>query len=35
MEAADGELHRKYTDDLTRFATGLVGPSNAAGPVRR
>lgn len=30
MEAADGELYRKYADDLTRFATGLVGPSNGA-----
>jgi RNA polymerase sigma factor (sigma-70 family) len=30
MEAADSEIYRKYADDLTRFATGLVGPSNAA-----
>jgi RNA polymerase sigma factor (sigma-70 family) len=26
----DGEVYRKYADDLTRFATGLVGPSDAA-----
>lgn len=30
MDASDGEVYRKYADDLTRFATGLVGPSNAA-----
>jgi RNA polymerase sigma factor (sigma-70 family) len=30
MEAADGELYRKHADDLTRFATGLVGPDHAA-----
>jgi RNA polymerase sigma factor (sigma-70 family) len=30
VEASDGEVYRKYADDLTRFATGLVGPSNAA-----
>jgi RNA polymerase sigma factor (sigma-70 family) len=30
VEASDGELYRKYADDLTRFATGLVGPSHAA-----
>lgn len=29
MEAADGAIYRKHADDLTRFATGLVGPSNA------
>ncbi|HXQ76364.1 MAG TPA: sigma-70 family RNA polymerase sigma factor [Acidimicrobiales bacterium] len=30
MAATDGEVYRKYADDLTRFATGLVGPSDAA-----
>ncbi len=30
VEASDGDVYRKYADDLTRFATGLVGPSNAA-----
>lgn len=30
VEAADFEFYRKYADDLTRFATGLVGPSDAA-----
>jgi RNA polymerase sigma-70 factor (ECF subfamily) len=30
VEAADGAVYRKHADDLTRFATGLVGPSNAA-----
>lgn len=30
VEAADSEIYRKNADDLTRFATGLVGPSNAA-----
>ena len=30
VEAADSEIYRKYADDLTRFATGLVGPSDAA-----
>ena len=30
VEASDGEVYRNYADDLTRFATGLVGPSNAA-----
>jgi RNA polymerase sigma factor (sigma-70 family) len=29
VEAADEELYRKHADDLTRFATALVGPSNA------
>jgi RNA polymerase sigma-70 factor (ECF subfamily) len=29
VEPADEELYRKYADDLTRFATGLVGPSHA------
>ena len=30
VEAADEELYRKHADDLTRFATALVGPSDAA-----
>lgn len=30
VDAADGELYLKHADGLTRFATGLVGPSNAA-----
>jgi DNA-directed RNA polymerase specialized sigma24 family protein len=30
VEASDGEIYRKYADDLIRLATGLVGPSNAA-----
>lgn len=30
MGASDGELYRKYAEELTRFATGLVGPSDAA-----
>jgi RNA polymerase sigma factor (sigma-70 family) len=30
VKAADGEIYRKHCDELTRFATGLVGPSNAA-----
>ena len=30
VEAADEELYRKYADELTRFATGLVGPSDAS-----
>ncbi len=25
----DGEIYAKYADELVRFATGLVGPSNA------
>jgi RNA polymerase sigma-70 factor (ECF subfamily) len=29
VEIADGEIYRKHADELTRFATGLVGPSNA------
>ena len=29
MEEADGELYRKHADELIRFATGLVGPTNA------
>jgi RNA polymerase sigma factor (sigma-70 family) len=27
---ADGELYRKHAQELTAFATGLVGPSHAA-----
>lgn len=30
LEAADEEFYRKHADDLTRFATGLVGPNNAS-----
>ncbi len=30
VDIADSELYRKHADDLTRFATGLVGPQNAA-----
>ena len=30
VEATDEELYRKHADELTRFATGLVGPSHAA-----
>jgi RNA polymerase sigma factor (sigma-70 family) len=30
VEATDGELYRKHAEELTRFATGLVGPSHAA-----
>ena len=30
VDPADGELYRKHADELTRFATGLVGPSHAA-----
>jgi len=30
VELSDGELYRKHADDLTRFATGLVGPADAA-----
>ena len=26
---ADEEIYRKYSDDLVRFATGLVGPFDA------
>jgi DNA-directed RNA polymerase specialized sigma24 family protein len=25
----DKEVYRKYADDLVRFATGLVGPTDA------
>jgi RNA polymerase sigma factor (sigma-70 family) len=30
VDQSDGELYRKHADDLTRFATGLVGPTHAA-----
>jgi RNA polymerase sigma factor (sigma-70 family) len=30
VEFGDAEVYRKHADDLVRFATGLVGPSNAA-----
>jgi RNA polymerase sigma factor (sigma-70 family) len=30
VELSNGELYRKHADDLTRFATGLVGPTHAA-----
>ena len=30
MDSADEELYRKHAEELTRFATGLVGPSHAA-----
>lgn len=30
VDIVDSELYRKHADDLTRFATGLVGPHNAA-----
>jgi DNA-directed RNA polymerase specialized sigma24 family protein len=30
VDAADGEVYRKYAEDLTRFATGMVGPSHAS-----
>lgn len=30
VEAPDEEVYRKHADDLTRFATGLVGPDNAS-----
>jgi RNA polymerase sigma factor (sigma-70 family) len=29
VEEADAEVYRKHSDDLIRFATGLVGPSDA------
>jgi RNA polymerase sigma factor (sigma-70 family) len=28
--ASDEEVYRKYSDDLVKFATGLVGPADAA-----
>src|ERR1700722_755159 len=30
VEEADAEVYRKHADDLIRFATGLVGPNDAA-----
>jgi RNA polymerase sigma factor (sigma-70 family) len=30
LAASDIELYRRYADDLTRYATGLVGPDHAA-----
>jgi RNA polymerase sigma factor (sigma-70 family) len=33
VDATDGEVYRKYAEELTRFATGLVGPSHAADTV--
>ena len=30
VEEADAEVYRKHADDLIRFATGLVGPSDAS-----
>ena len=30
VEAEDAEIYRKYSDDLVRYATGLVGPDDAA-----
>jgi len=30
VSATNGEIYRKHADDLTRFAAGLVGPSQAA-----
>jgi RNA polymerase sigma factor (sigma-70 family) len=30
VESGDAEVYRKHADDLIRFATGLVGPSDAA-----
>jgi RNA polymerase sigma factor (sigma-70 family) len=29
VDQADGEIYRKHADELTRFATGLVGPTHA------
>ena len=29
-DGSDAEVYRKYSEELTRFATGLVGPGNAA-----
>ena len=29
MDLSDGEIYRKHADELTRFATGLVGPNHA------
>jgi RNA polymerase sigma-70 factor (ECF subfamily) len=30
VEEADAEVYRKHADELIRFATGLVGPSDAS-----
>ena len=30
VNESDGETYRKYADELTRFANGLVGPSDAS-----
>jgi RNA polymerase sigma factor (sigma-70 family) len=30
VDQGDGEIYRKHADELTRFATGLVGPTHAA-----
>jgi RNA polymerase sigma factor (sigma-70 family) len=30
LSVADGEFYRKHAEELVAFATGLVGPSNAA-----
>ena len=30
VDTTDGEVYRKHAEELTRFATGLVGPSHAA-----
>ncbi len=29
IDEADGEVYRKYADELVRFATGVVGPDDA------
>jgi hypothetical protein len=29
MNSSDGETYEKYAEELTRFATFLVGPSDA------
>lgn len=29
MDASDADLFEKYVDELTRFATGIVGPNDA------
>jgi DNA-directed RNA polymerase specialized sigma24 family protein len=30
IDDSDGELYEKYADELIRFASGVVGPSDAA-----
>ena len=30
MRLTDAEIYEKFADELVRFATGLVGPSDAA-----